>query len=246
MQRRQALSALALLAGAAPAYAQAYPSKPVKIIVPAPPGGTADIFARALGQRMQAAMGQPFVVEYKPGAATNIGTDFVAKSAPDGYTVLFNGITLASNPALFAKLPFNPATDLAPIIEVASMVNVITVHPSVPAQTLRELVQMARNAPGTINHGSPGIGSSGHLAGELLAHRTGIKLTHVPYQGLAPATNDHERFRAQWLVWPARSSAHAARNHRAAASRSRQGLARPGLHRDHQDRRRRGHRRQHR
>jgi len=191
MQRRQALTALALVAGAAPAYAQAYPSKPVKIIVPAPPGGTADIFARALGQRMQAAVGQPFVVEYKPGAATNIGTDFVAKSAPDGYTLLFNGITLASNPALFAKLPFNPATDLAPIIEVASMVNVITVHPSVPAQTLRELVQMARNAPGTINHGSPGIGSSGHLAGELLAHRTGIKLTHVPYQGLAPATNDH-------------------------------------------------------
>jgi tripartite-type tricarboxylate transporter receptor subunit TctC len=191
MQRRQAISALALLAGAAPAYAQSYPSRPVKIIVPAPPGGTADIFARALGQRMQAAMGQPFVVEYKPGAATNIGTDFVAKSAPDGYTLLFNGITLASNPALFAKLPFNPATDLAPIIEVASMVNVITVHPSVPAQTLRELVQMARNAPGTINHGSPGIGSSGHLAGELLAHRTGIKLTHVPYQGLAPATNDH-------------------------------------------------------
>ena len=122
MQRRQALTALALVAGAAPAYAQAYPSKPVKIIVPAPPGGTADIFARALGQRMQAAMGQPFVVEYKPGAATNIGTDFVAKSAPDGYTLLFNGITLASNPALFAKLPFNPATDLAPIIPALEQV----------------------------------------------------------------------------------------------------------------------------
>jgi len=190
MQRRHLLGSIAL-AGVTAAWSQGFPNKPVKIIVPAPPGGTADIFARALAQRMQTAMGQPFVVEYKPGAATNIGSDFVAKAAPDGYTLLLNGITLASNPALFAKLPFNPATDLAPIIEVASMVNVITVHPSVPAQSLRELVQMARNAPGTINHGSPGIGSSGHLAGELLAHRTGIRITHIPYQGLAPATNDH-------------------------------------------------------
>ena len=190
MQRRQLLGWMAL-AGTAPALAQGFPTKPVKIIVPAPPGGTADIFARALAQRMQASMNQPVIVEYKPGAATNIGTDFVAKSAPDGYTILMNGITLATNPALFAKLPFNPATDLTPIIEVASMVNVITVHPSLPVNSLSELIQMARQSPGKINHGSPGIGSSGHLAGELLAHRTGGQLTHIAYQGLAPATNDH-------------------------------------------------------
>lgn len=190
MQRRHLLGWMAL-AGTAPALAQAYPSKPIKIVVPAPPGGTADIFARALAQRMQVSMNNPVIVEYKPGAATNIGTDFVAKSAPDGYTVLMNGITLATNPHLFAKLPFNPATDLLPIIEVASMVNVITVHPSLPVNSLPELIQMARQSPGKINHGSPGIGSSGHLAGELLAHRTGVQLTHVAYQGLAPATNDH-------------------------------------------------------
>jgi tripartite-type tricarboxylate transporter receptor subunit TctC len=190
MQRRHILGWMAL-SGTVPVLAQSFPNKPIKIIVPAPPGGTADIFARALAQRMQAAMNNPVIVEYKAGAATNIGTDYVAKAAPDGYTVLINGITLATNPALFAKLPFNPATDLTPIIEVASMVNVITVHPSLPVNTLAELIDLARRSPGKINHGSPGIGSSGHLAGELLAYRSGVQLTHIAYQGLAPATNDH-------------------------------------------------------
>ena len=166
MQRRHLLGWMAL-AASAPVLAQSFPNKPIRIIVPAPPGGTADIFARALAQRMQASMNNPVIVEYKAGAATNIGTDYVAKAAPDGYTVLMNGITLATNPALFAKLPFNPATDLAPILE------------------------LAKRSPGKINHGSPGIGSSGHLAGELLAHRSGVQLTHIAYQGLAPATNDH-------------------------------------------------------
>jgi len=109
--RRRHLLGWTALAGTAPTLAQGFQTKPVKIIGPAPPGGTADIFARALDQRMQAAMNQPVVVEYKPGAATNFGTDFVAKSAPDGCTLLMNGITLATNPALFAKLPFNPATN---------------------------------------------------------------------------------------------------------------------------------------
>ena len=128
-----ALYVMGLLAGlhSVTAWSQSgFPSKPVKIIVPATPGGTSDIFARAIANKLQESLGKPVVVEYKPGAATNIGTDLVAKSAPDGHTLLINGITLATNPLLFANLPFNPARDFAPIIEVAEMLNVVTVHPA--------------------------------------------------------------------------------------------------------------------
>jgi tripartite-type tricarboxylate transporter receptor subunit TctC len=180
------LSALPLLA-----LAQAYPVKPVRIIVPATPGGTSDIFARAIATKLQSALGQPVIIEYKAGAGTNIGTDYVAKSAPDGYTVLINGITLAINPALYANMPFNPSKDLAPVIQVAEMPNVVTVHPSIPANSLKELVQLMKNEPGKFNHGSPGAGSSGHLSGELFALKTGTKLTHIAYQGNAQATTDH-------------------------------------------------------
>ena len=180
------LSALPLLA-----LAQAYPVKPVRIIVPATPGGTSDIFARAIATKLQSALGQPVIIEYKAGAGTNIGTDYVAKSAPDGYTVLINGITLAINPALYANMPFNPTKDLAPVIQVAEMPNVVTVHPSIPANSLKELVQLMKNEPGKFNHGSPGAGSSGHLSGELFALKTGTKLTHIAYQGNAQATTDH-------------------------------------------------------
>lgn len=173
------------------ASAQAYPTKPVKIIVPATPGGTSDIFARAIAQRMQDALGKPVIIEYKPGAATNIGTDFVAKAPPDGYTLLINGLPLATAPALFANLPFNPVKDLVPIIEVAEMLNVVTVHPSVPVNSLKELVQLMKAEPGKFNFGTPGAGSSGHLSGEMFAMKTGTKLTHVAYQGNAQATTDH-------------------------------------------------------
>lgn len=180
------LSALPLLA-----LAQAYPVKPVRIIVPATPGGTSDIFARAIATKLQSALGQPVIIEYKAGAGTNIGTDYVAKSAPDGYTVLINGIPLAINSALYANMPFNPSKDLAPVIQVAEMPNVVTVHPSIPANSLKELVQLMKNEPGKFNHGSPGAGSSGHLSGELFALKTGTKLTHIAYQGNAQATTDH-------------------------------------------------------
>jgi tripartite-type tricarboxylate transporter receptor subunit TctC len=180
------LSALPLLA-----LAQAYPVKPVRIIVPATPGGTSDIFARAIATKLQSALGQPVIIEYKAGAGTNIGTDYVAKSAPDGYTVLINGIPLAINTALYANMPFNPSKDLAPVIQVAEMPNVVTVHPSIPANSLKELVQLMKNEPGKFNHGSPGAGSSGHLSGELFALKTGTKLTHIAYQGNAQATTDH-------------------------------------------------------
>ena len=168
-----------------------FPSKPVKIIVPATPGGTSDIFARAIANKLQDSLGKPVVVEYKPGAATNIGTDLVAKSAPDGHTLLINGITLATNPLLFANLPFNPARDFAPIIEVAEMLNVVTVHPSVQVSNMRELVQLIKSQPGVFNHGTPGVGSSGFLSAELLAVKTGAKITHISYQGNAQAVVDH-------------------------------------------------------
>ncbi len=175
----------------AAASAQQYPTKPVRIIVPATPGGTSDIFARAIARKLQESLGKPVIVEYKPGAATNIGSDYVAKSAPDGYTLLINGITLATNPVLFPNLPFDPAKDFSPIIEVAEMLNVVTVHPSVPANTLKELVQLVKKDPGKYNYGTPGAGSSGFLSAELLANKTGAKVTHVAYQGNAQATTDH-------------------------------------------------------
>ncbi len=172
-------------------FAQQYPTKPVKIIVAATPGGTGDIFARAIALKLQDALGKPVLVEYKPGAATNIGSDFVAKSAPDGYTILINGLPLAVNPALFANMSFSPSKDLTPIIEVAQMLNVITVNPAVGVKSLKELVELAKKEPGKLNYGSPGAGSSSYLAAELLGVKTGAKFTHVAYQGNAQATTDH-------------------------------------------------------
>ncbi len=193
--RRQFLITLAAVCGSGLlpqfAMAQQYPIKPVRIIVPATPGGTSDIFARAIALKLQDTLGKPVVIEYKPGAGTNIGTDFVAKSAPDGYTLLINGITLSVNPALYSNLPFSPTKDLTPIIEVAEMLNVVTVHPGVPANSMKELVQLIKQEPGKYNYGTPGVGSSGFLSAELLALKTGAKVTHIAYQGNAQATTDH-------------------------------------------------------
>lgn len=180
---------LAILPGTV--NAQQYPTKTVRIIVPATPGGSSDVFARAIAQRLQETWGKPVIVEYKPGAGTNIGSDLVAKSAPDGYTLLLNGIPLATNPSLYANMPFSPSKDLAPIIEVAEMLNVITVHPDLGVNSLKELVDLAKKEPGKLNYGTPGAGSSGHLSGELLALKTGAKITHIAYQGNAQATTDH-------------------------------------------------------
>lgn len=189
---RQSIAFCAALAAlASSAQAQWSPTKPVKIVVPATPGGTSDIFARALATRLQGPLGQPVVVEYKPGAGTNIGSDFVAKSPPDGHTVLINGITLAVNPLLFPNMTYDPARDLLPVIEVAQMANVVTVHPDVPANSMKDLVQLIRQNPGKFHYGTPGVGSSGSLAGELFAMKTGTKIVHVSYQGNAQATTDH-------------------------------------------------------
>ena len=193
--RRHVLFALAsVVAGLAlpmAATAQAFPSKALRIIVPATPGGSSDVLARAIALKLQDALGKPVMVEYKPGAGTNIGNDFVAKSAPDGYTILINGIPLATNPSLYASMPYNPVKDFAPIIEVAEMLNVVTVHPSVPANNMKELVALIKKEPGKFNYGTVGAGSSGHLSGELLGLKTGAKITHVAYQGNAQAATDH-------------------------------------------------------
>ena len=195
MRRREILvstAGLGLACSGLSALAQSpvYPSKTVRIVVPALVG-SADVFARAMAQRLTPVLGQTVMVEQKPGAGTNIGNDFFAKAAPDGYTLLINGLPLVTNQALYASLPYNTMRDLVPVIEVAEVANVVTVHPGLGINSLSDLVQQAKSDPNKFNHGTPGAGSSGHLAAELLTVKTGAKFTHVPYQGNAQATNDH-------------------------------------------------------
>jgi tripartite-type tricarboxylate transporter receptor subunit TctC len=168
-----------------------FPSKPVRIIVPATAGGSSDVFARAIAVRLQEGLKQPVLVEYKAGAGTNIGSDFVAKSPPDGYTLLINGIIMASNPSMNTNMAFSPIKDLTAVIEIADIPNVFTAHPSLQVGSMKELVELAKKEPNKLNYGTPGAGSSGHLSGELLGLKTGAKLTHIPYQGNAQATTDH-------------------------------------------------------
>ena len=182
----------ALLAAALPllAHAQAYPSKPVRIIVPFPAGGVADILPRIVGQKLSEKWGQPVVVENKAGASGNIGMAEGARAAPDGYTlVLAPTGNLTVNPFLF-KLPFDTARDFTPVTVLATSPNVLVVNPSVPARSFRELVAYAKENPGKLNFASPGEGSGAHLAGELLNIGAGIRTQHVPYKGIAPAVND--------------------------------------------------------
>ena len=171
------------------AQAQNYPVKPIKLIIPATTG-TSDVVARALAPRLSNALGQSVVVEQMPGAGTNIGNNFVAKSAPDGYTLLINGLPLVTNLALYSQLPYNPMTDLVPVIGLAEVNNVVTVHPSLGVQTLKELVQLAKSKPGQLNYGSPGAGSSGHFSAEMLGLKTGALMVHLPYKGNSQATMD--------------------------------------------------------
>ncbi|MBA3505785.1 MAG: tripartite tricarboxylate transporter substrate binding protein [Betaproteobacteria bacterium] len=172
-------------------HAQTYPTKPVKLVVPYPPGGSADILGRAIGQRLAEQLGQPVVVENRPGAGTAVGTEFVARSQPDGYTLLLGTVSShAMNPALSTKLGYDPIKDFAPIAPVATIPFVLVLHPSVPVQTVKEFVDHAKSRPGTINYSSAGNGTSNHLAGELFNLMAGINMTHVPYKGSAPALQD--------------------------------------------------------
>jgi tripartite-type tricarboxylate transporter receptor subunit TctC len=172
------------------AFAQGFPERPVRIIVPLTPGGSPDTIARALAQSLQGVWPQPVVVENKPGGNQNIGADLVAKSAPDGYTWLLSPDNVfAMNPYL-AKQPFDPLADFTPVSEVARIAFLLVVHPSVPANNVKELVAYARSKPGELNFGSSGNGSPQHLGTALLQLLTGIKMNHVPYKGAAPAISD--------------------------------------------------------
>ena len=180
-----------LAAGAVHAQADAFPAKPIRIIVPFPAGGATDIAARAIADKMSANWKQPVVIENRPGAGGNVGADFVAKSAPDGYTLVM-GITgsHAINTSLYAKMPYDPVKDFEPITQVAVVPNVIVVHPSVPARTLRELVDLAKRQPGKYDYASLGSGTAAHLGMELFKTSAGIFMVHIPYRGSAPAVAD--------------------------------------------------------
>jgi tripartite-type tricarboxylate transporter receptor subunit TctC len=192
--RRAALSlaaTLAILTPHAAAAADAYPAKPIRFVVAFPPGGGTDIIARSIAQKLSERLEQQVVVDNRPGAGGNIGTDIVAKSAPDGYTMLMGSAgPLAINASLFAKMPFDPIRDLAPVTLAASTPNVLVVHPSLKAATVNELIALAKARPGEINFASSGHGTPAHLAGELFNSMAGVKLVHVPYKGAAPALAD--------------------------------------------------------
>ena len=184
-------AALAVSALHAAAAAEAYPARPVRFVVAFPPGGGTDIIARSIAQKLAERIAQQVVVDNRPGAGGNIGTDIVAKSAPDGYTMLMGSAgPLAINANLFGKMPFDPIRDLAPVTLAASTPNVLLVHPSLRAASVGDLIALAKARPGEINFASSGYGTPAHLAGELFNSMARVKLVHVPYKGAAPALAD--------------------------------------------------------
>jgi tripartite-type tricarboxylate transporter receptor subunit TctC len=188
MFRFALLLALFVVSGA---NAQSWPQKPVRVIVPFAPGGASDLMPRLVGEKLATMWGQPVLMENRPGAAGNIGMEAGAKSPPDGYTLLSapNG-NLVVNPHMYSKLAYDVFKDLAPVTRISAVQNVLVVHPDVPANTVKELVALARSKPGTLNFASPGNGSQAHVAVELLKLQLGLDLVHVPYQGVGPAVKD--------------------------------------------------------
>lgn len=182
------LVAIAHGAGIASAFAQAFPSKPIKVVVPYTAGGVVDIIARAVGERAAPALGQPVVVENRTGAAGNIGTEAVAQSAPDGYTLVLASPSHTVNVSLYPKLSWHPIRSFEPVVMVGVIPNLVVVHPSVPARTLAEFVALAKSRPGQLNYASAGAGSSVHLATEMLKQSAGIYLLHIPYRAQPEAT----------------------------------------------------------
>ena len=183
-----AVTALGLAGGAV--QAQDYPTKPVKWVVPYPPGGTTDILARLIGQYLSEHLGQQFVIDNRPGAGNNIGTEVVVNSPPDGYTLLLVNPANGINATLYKKLPFNFLRDIAPVAGITRVPNVMEVNPDFPAKTVAEFIAYGKANPGKINMASSGNGTSVHLSGELFMAMTGVKMTHVPYRGSGPALTD--------------------------------------------------------
>ena len=181
----------ALLALGLPAQAADYPNRPVTLVVAFPPGGPSDVLARIVGKKMEQLLGQPFVIENKPGAGGNIAADFVARAAPDGYTLLMgNNSILATNESLYKKLTYSPEKDLMPITLIGTQANILVVNPRVPVKSLTELIDLCRAQPGKINFASSGYGAAAHLAGELFKAEARVDIVHVPYKGAAPALQD--------------------------------------------------------
>jgi len=180
------LIALAL-AGTTPAFAQTYPAKPIRLVVGFTPGGGVDINARLLGPKITEYLGQQVVVDNRPGAGTNIANEHVAKSPPDGYTLLINTAAVAINMSLYKKVPFDTLRDFAPVSVFSQSPNILVVHASVPVKNVKELLALARAKPGALNYSSAGSGTTQHLTGELFKLRTKTDIVHVPYRGSAPS-----------------------------------------------------------
>jgi len=188
-----AVAGAAAIAGTAPAaaQAQAYPTKPIRLVVPFPPGGATDILARDVAQKLGEAWGQSAVVDNRPGAGGNIGSELVARAAPDGYTLEMGTVgTHAINASLYAKMPYDHVKDFAPVILVAGVPNVLVVNPALPVNSVQELIAYAKANPGKLNFASSGNGTSIHLSGELFKVMADVQMTHVPYKGSAPALQD--------------------------------------------------------
>jgi tripartite-type tricarboxylate transporter receptor subunit TctC len=188
MRRAATAATSALLAAcSAAALAQSYPAKPIRIIVPYAPGGSTDVVFRILAPRLTEILGQQIVIDNRPGAASTIGLEIVAKSPPDGYTVGVSNIAYGANPAIYKKMPFDSEKDLLPVTLVSIVTLVATVHPSLPARSIKELIALAKSKPAALTYGSAGNGSANHLATARFEHMAGIKLLHIPYKGGGPA-----------------------------------------------------------
>jgi tripartite-type tricarboxylate transporter receptor subunit TctC len=198
--RRVALGlALSLAAGAA--GAEDWPGRPLRLVVPFAPGGASDLLARLLAERLAASLGQPVIVENRPGAGATIGANAVAKAVPDGLTLLYGtpGPQII-NPSLMPGLPYDPQRDFAPIVSLVTAPNLLVVHPSLPVRTVPELIALARARPGQLTFGSSGIGASSHLAGEMLKQMAGVDITHVPFRGSGPAIQELLAGRISFLI----------------------------------------------
>ena len=198
------LAAFALGAGAAVAaaagYAQTWPSKPIRMLVGFPAGGPTDVVARLVSEKFASQIGQRIIVDNRPGAAGNIAVEILAKSNPDGHTLLYSSNAIALSPGLYAKLGYDPLKDIAPVTEVGAGCLIFVVHPSLPVKTVQDFVDYAKARPGQLNYASSGTGTSTHLASVLFSQRTGIQTVHVPYKGTAPSLVDMIAGRTQFLM----------------------------------------------
>lgn len=172
---------------ATPGATKGYPTKPIRLVVPFPPGASSDVVGRMLAQKMTGQLGQQVIADNRSGVAGNLGIGTVAKSAPDGYTIVIATASVAVSPALYKNLGYDPVKDLAPVARLTSIPNMLIIHPSVPAKTLRQFIELARASPGKLNFGSGGTGTTNHLANELLKHLANINIVHVPYKGVTVA-----------------------------------------------------------